>query len=251
MNTHNDDRPTVAHDDSRCAGETAGRPCETAGPYDDHTTAPMPVDNPHLTPRMTVGYITHVPAKGDAIDDALLTRIGQALMPAFLTQVRDDVVTAYHHLESVAGISEDELASKIVGELHVMATEEDVVQPTVGTVSGRSPLTFDERNEGARYALATLLWVLSDLHTTYHWAYEIEYSLWSGVLNGPPIDGYPAVQDTEMAALRLLAYEAGGWFWSPSGGADANDVQFIEMGAWTRMYDAWLGDTDDTEGDAG
>jgi len=95
-----------------------------------------------------------------------------------------------------------------------------------------------DRQQGARYALRIVMWVLSEWNWALDWAPDLEYALWTAVIDGGPIKDYPLVGDAEVLALRLLALEAGGWFWMPSGEND--DEQFLEADDWQERYVSWL-----------
>lgn len=87
----------------------------------------------------------------------------------------------------------------------------------------------------ADYAQKLLLCRMEDMSEDYWcagWLQNLEYSLWSFVVDGPGGFGLGYVDQQQADELRQLAEDAGGWWvWDMTEGR-----KFVPLDEWREMY---------------
>ena len=69
------------------------------------------------------------------------------------------------------------------------------------------------------------------------WLFGTEYILWQAVLEGPQRWGHSTITDEDIATLKALAKEAGGWIMFNDLGPE--DELFVPQDRWEQIYANW------------
>ena len=89
----------------------------------------------------------------------------------------------------------------------------------------------------AALALLELMEDISEEHYAAGWMSGLEESLWWIAHGGGPMYGMIPVSDERIAALRVLAHRAGGWWhWCEHPVDDEPDETFIALDKWEQRF---------------
>ena len=86
--------------------------------------------------------------------------------------------------------------------------------------------------------LSSKIWEISEAGYCAGWTDNIEFFLWQAVLNGSETDfGVKTISEQEIAHLRTLAEQSGGWwYWSDA----ENKAVFTTLDKWQEIYQQFL-----------
>ena len=86
--------------------------------------------------------------------------------------------------------------------------------------------------------LSSKIWEISEAGYCAGWTDNIEFFLWQAVLNSSETEfGVKTITEQEIANLRSLSEQSGGWWhWSD----EENEAVFVSLDEWQVIYQQFL-----------
>ena len=97
--------------------------------------------------------------------------------------------------------------------------------------------TVSTEEKELKEQLSSKIWEISEAGYCAGWTRDIEFYIWKIVLDGSETDfGVKTISKQEIANLRTLAEQSGGWWhWS----SEENKAVFIPLDKWQEIYQAF------------
>lgn len=98
--------------------------------------------------------------------------------------------------------------------------------------------TVNTEEKEPKEQLSSKIWEISEAGYCAGWVEDIEFHLWKIVLNGSETEfGVKTISEQEIANLRSLSEQSGGWWhWSD----EENESVFVSLDEWQVIYQQFV-----------